>query len=115
MKELPSQFEKTDEFFTITQGMHEITIICSEELKEKVLSSINFSPKVMISDLIALSVRFPTTYISVPNTIYSLVGILALRHINIMEIVSTYSELTFILQKEEMKSAIDALEDYSRK
>ena len=113
IRSLTSQLEATGEFFTITQGMHEITIICSELLKDQVLSSVHMIPKVLLTNLVALSVRFPDTYIDVPNTIYSLVRILALRHINVMEIISTYTELTFVLNKEEMQSAIEALEKYS--
>ena len=93
--------------------MHEITIICSEYLKEEVLSIIHLSPKVTLTDLVALSVRFSDQYIQVPNTIYSLVRVLALRHINIIEVVSTYTEITFVIHKDEMRSAIESLQEYS--
>lgn len=112
IRSLTSKLEKTEEFFTITQGMHEITIICSEQLKDQIQSAVHISPKVLLPDLVALSVRFPDSYLEVPNTLYSLVRILALRHINVMEIISTYTELTFVLMKEEMKTAIEALEAY---
>lgn len=110
---LHTQLEKTGEFFTITQGMHEITIVCSEQLKDSVITSIGLSPKATMSSLVALSIRFSDDYLTIPNTIYSLVRILALRHINIVEIVSTYTELSFVIEKSELKNAIDALESYS--
>lgn len=112
---LSNALANSGDFFTITEGLHEITIICSDNMRETVISHFNTEPKVVINDLVAISVRFSTDYIEVPNTIYSLVGALAARHINLMEIVSTYTELTFVVYKNEMEQTIQALNTYSQK
>lgn len=112
---LEKKLIKDKDFFTVTEGLHEITIILSSDSKDKVLSHFDMSPKVVIDDLVAISVRFSTYYIDVPNTIYSLVGALAVRNINLMEIVSTYTELTFVVFRKEMDTTIQALNLYSRR
>lgn len=100
-------------FFTITEGIHEVTVICAEALTEQIKSYFSDKPVSVMEDLVAVSVRFSEKYIHIPNTIYSLVGALALRHINILEIVSTYSELTFVIHKNELDTTIQALQEYN--
>lgn len=115
LRSLSKQHKTQRDFTTITEGLHEITIILSENAKEEVLNHFTEKPQVVISDLVAISVRFSADYIEVPNTIYSLVGALALRHINLMEIVSTYTELTFIVFEKEMEQTIQALNVYAKR
>lgn len=103
------------DFFTITEGIHEITIVCSEQMRKSIIDHFDVEPKIVMDDLVAISVRFSDSYMDVPNTIYSLVGALATRNINLIEIVSTYTELTFVVFKREMEQTIQALNSYSQK
>lgn len=100
------------DFFTVTEGLHEITIVCGLDTKYSILQHFISPPKIIIDDLVAVSVRFSESYMNTPNTIYSLVGILANQHINLIEIVSTYTELSFIIEKKELDQTIDALDKY---
>ncbi len=109
-----SYIDNTNAFFAMTIGISEVTVICSNSLEQRITQSLSQQPKALIDDLVALSVRFSANYISVPNTIYSLVGIFAARHINIMEIVSTYTEVTFVIYEHEMELAIQALQTYQK-
>ena len=113
IRSLDTTIFSSDDFFTLTEGLHEITIICTTSKKDAVLAQIPEAPKAQILDLVSVSVRFSDTYLSVPNTIYSLVSILATRHINILEIVSTYTELSFIINKNEMQQTVQALQAYT--
>lgn len=108
----PGFIDNANAFFTITIGVHEITIICSENIRDKISSGISVRPKVTLSDLVAVSVRFSDDYMEVPNTIYSLVGALAVRQINVMEIISTYTELTFVIYAHDLEQTIRALNTY---
>lgn len=107
-----SFIDNLNAFYTMTLGVNEVTIICSKEIKDRVSMAISQQPKVEIGKLVAISVRFSADYMSVPNTIYSLVGIFAGRQINIIEVVSTYTEVIFIIQADEMEQAIQALQRY---
>lgn len=101
------------DFFTLTQGVHEITILSSEQTVPHIKRHIGIKPAIQMDNLVAISMRFSPDYIAVPNTIFSLVSVLATRHINLMEIVSTYTELSFIVRKEEMEETINAVNEYT--
>lgn len=104
----------TKEFFTVTEVLYEITIICSDNVLDIIINYFAQDPKITISDLVAVSVRFSPDYIETPNIIYSLVSALATKHINIIEVVSSFTELSFIVRKSHMEQTIRALDAYSR-
>lgn len=103
------------EFFTVTEGLAEITIICPQSVKKLVTGHFDTSPKAAYDNLVAVSIRFSPEYMSVPNTIYAMVSAVAVKHINIIEIVSTYTELSFIILKEDMERTIQAINPYFQK
>lgn len=113
LQQITDLSKESKDFFTVTQGLHEITIICPEALKTKIIDHFGSDPKIVIDDLVAVSVRIPSEYMDIPNTIYSLVGILAIKHINLIEIVSTYTELSFVVYKNEMGKTIQSIDEYS--
>jgi len=97
-------------FFTVTYGVGEISFIVSENLKNFILKSFATPPKAVYEELVVVTVRFnQEDYIEVPNVIYTLVNTLARRRINIIEIISTFTEISFIVRKKEMMQATDAL------
>lgn len=99
-------------FFTFTRGIGEITIIMSQTLKKIILSNIEVKPKGLYDDLSAITVRFnEREYVEVPNMIYTLVAAIAGKRINLIEVVSTFTELTFIVRQKDMKETIEILKD----
>lgn len=99
-------------FFTSTQGIGEVTLIVSQELKPAVLEIVGSKPKGTYDHLAAITVRFAEKdYIEVPNMIYTLVATLAGRRINLIEIVSTFTEISFIVRQKDMKETIEVLKD----
>ncbi len=114
LNNLDNSLLKDKDFFTVIEGLNEITIICSTEVKDAICKHFSINPKVKIDNLVAVSVRFSSEYINIPNTIYSLVSQLANRHINVIEIVSTYTELTFIVYKNDMERTVQSLNHYSQ-
>lgn len=109
-----SYIDNANAFFAMTMGVSELTIICSNTLKRRITQSISQQPKALLENLVAVSVRFSADYMNIPNTIYSLVGIFAVKQINILEIVSTYTEVTFIIPTNDMENAIQALQKYRK-
>lgn len=104
---------KKNTLLTITEGINEITIICSSELKEEILKHFKTKPKGEYDQLAAISVRFiEKEYIEVPNMIFTLVSALATKRINLIEIVSTYTEISFIVKNKDMQTTIDALRQF---
>lgn len=113
--ELPISSYLQSGYFSITQGNREITIICSENLKESVISKLKIKPKSEYKNLTGITVSFSKEYINIPNVIYTILGKLASKRINLTEIVSTYTELTFIFDNKYTQEAVEALKPYFQK
>ncbi|MBI5221982.1 MAG: hypothetical protein HY980_00580 [Candidatus Magasanikbacteria bacterium] len=96
-------------FFTMTQGVNEITFIISDDLKTGLFKRFNVKPKVVSENLVGINISFSERYLSVPNVIYGIIAKVAIRRINIVEIVSTYTELTLIIHKEDLEAALKGL------
>ena len=58
---------------------------------------------------------FSQSYLTQPNVIFSIIAMLASHQINLLEIVSTYTELTMILEKKELERTIQILGHFFRK
>jgi len=101
-----------NQFLTITQSSNEITLIASEDKLDLIQQHFGVAPKAVFTNLVALTVRFPLSYLEVPNFIFAVLGILAQKHINIIEIVSTLTELSMIINNEDMTKAVTALQKY---
>jgi aspartokinase len=98
-----------DQFFTMTQGVTEITFLISNELSPKLLKHFSAKPKVISSNLAGINVRFSEKYLNLPNVIYAILAKLAIKKINLVEIVSTYTELTMIFNQEDLVKAFNEL------
>jgi len=100
------QFLSAD-FLTITHGVGELSIITNENLEQPVMSIFGKQkPKFVLRGLCGLTVRFDEHYIHEPGLTLSLVRKVALKRINIVEMVSTFTELTFLLYEKDMSSAL---------
>jgi aspartokinase len=102
-----------EKFIAVTEGVTEVTFILNESGIEIITSDCNIKPKAQHNNLASVSLRFSKKYIYIPNTIYTLVSVLAANKINIIEIVSTYTELSFIISENEVFRAISALQNSS--
>lgn len=111
MQALPQAIEacaNEDLFFTTTQGMEEVTIIAEKTILPK-LTQILGKPDTLYEDLVAVSVGFSSDYLEVPNMIYSLLASLATQHINVMELVSTLTTITFVVYESELDQTLELL------
>jgi len=110
---LDSKLVSQSNFFTVTHGVNEITLIFSENLEKQILGYFKIKPKGIYKKLVAITVRFvEQEYIETPNMIYTLVNSMARKRINIMEIVSTFTEISFIVKEKDMDKTIDALKQF---
>lgn len=109
IKELEQQrIGSVHDFFTVTQGIHEVTIVCSQKHKDHVLSIVG-QPKALFENVTGISVRFDQKYLDEPNAMYTLMGTLSPLRINVLEIISTYTELTFIIHQQDTQRSVEAL------
>jgi aspartokinase len=113
LKELYSvvEYSKGD-FLTITHGLYEITIITNRKKLEKVSSIIGQSNiKKMIRNLCSLSIIIPEESVRTVGLFYLTTRAMAWENIPIVEIVSTLTELTLIINEEDTPRAFKTLKE----
>lgn len=91
------------EFLTVTYGASEISVFAPMIL----IPSINKAfkpdkPKLLLDNLAALTVQFGDHYIDTPNMYFALLRSVAVRRINIVELISTFTELTFLVRQSDL-------------
>lgn len=104
-----TQFELND-FFLITQSLDEIMILALEREKKKILKI--FEPEipiVLLPGLASLTVQFSDKYLLTPNIFYSILSELAMKRVNLIEIVSTFPGMSFILFQKDLEQGFTIL------
>jgi hypothetical protein len=97
-----SQFAQAD-FLTITYGASEISIFAPMPFVQPVLRQFKpDKPKLLLDHLAALTVQFGEQYIDTPNMYFALLRAMAVRKINIVELISTFTELTFLVRQGDL-------------
>ncbi|MFA5954315.1 MAG: hypothetical protein WC817_02145 [Patescibacteria group bacterium] len=101
---------RTDDVLAMSVGTDEVTVFATNAAILHIRRYFGSEkPKVHLDGLGSLTVRFSNDYIKTPNVIFALVRSLAVRRINIVEIISAYTELTFILQEADLTRALEVV------
>ena len=98
-------------------GNNEVSIITNEKYMQKLIKFL-FGEKILNKEqgLVALTIIFSSDdFLYTPGVIFNATRKLAWENINIYEIVSTMTELTFILNKKDSMKAYSALQEIVRK
>ena len=102
-------FEKGD-ILNVIHGRHEIVIVTNERYLKKSLDLFKGEKIFNVEkNLVSLTLTFSSDFLHTPRVIYNVVRALAWDSINIYEIVSTNTELTFILNKKDSSKAYKVL------
>jgi len=104
-----------EDFFTTTIGTKELNIVCSSSIANKVLKYFSAKPKFIIGKLAAVGISFDPKHLYVVNTLFSLISVTARARINIAEIVSTYTELIFIVEEKDFGKTVSLFSELHRK
>jgi len=106
--------EKGD-FLNITLGSHEISLAVSEKYRP-LIKELTKDEEILNKedDLVALSLVFTGDFLQTPGIVYEAVRHLAWQQINVIEIVSTMNELTFVISREDSMRAFDVLQNFLR-
>jgi len=108
-------YELTDhdkgETLNIIQGNYEITVVISEKYKKEVLELMK-EEKILNQEkgLVSFTMSFSKGFFYSPGIIARVTRTLAWENINIFEIISTMTELTFIISAKETMRAYKALQ-----
>lgn len=104
-----------DDLFALSEGSSEVTLICTDKSKDKILSHFGAPAKFEFDDLVAITVQYSKDFAQTPNIYYVLISALAQKRINIVEIIANYTEVSFIVKKQDMEEALAALNMYFAK
>lgn len=104
-----------DDFFTTTIGTTEIDVMCSSNMANKITRHFKMKPKFINHNLAAVGISFDPEVFSVPNTFFSLLSITARARINIEELVSTPTELIFIVAEKDFGKTVALFSELHRK
>mgnify|MGYP001571000124 CR=1 FL=1 len=105
-------FEKGDTLNVIV-GNNQVSIIINEKYMQK-LEKFLSGEKILNKekDLVSLTIIFTSDdFLHTPGIVFDIVRRLAWENINIYEIVSTMTELTFILSKKDSMKAYNVLQE----
>ncbi len=102
-------FEKGD-ILNIIHGRHEVVIVTNERYMKKSYELFKGEKIFNVEkNLVSLTLTFSYDFLHTPGVIYNVIRALAWDNINIYEIVSTNTELTFILNKKDSANAYRVL------
>lgn len=103
-------FERGD-LLNIIQGSSEVSIVTNERYKKSLLDILK-DEKILITEdnLVSLTMTFSKDFFYTPGIIFNIIRNVAWENINIYEIVSTNTELTFIIHKKDAMKGYKALE-----
>lgn len=106
---------ESDVFYTICRGVSETTIICSQNITDRLKALLSKEKiKAHQDNLASVTVKLPTSNSEVPGIYYYIMKHLAWEGINVDEIVSTSNEFTVIVKQDQIDKAFKVLMQLKR-
>ncbi len=110
---LDAMAKRRDTFVAITQGISEVTLIVSRTAAADVARLFAGEREVArLEDLSSITVRLPEKAVGIPGVHYSILKQLAWHDINVVEVVSTYTELSIVLANADVDRAFVVLKGF---
>ncbi len=114
-RELFSQLSKEkDVFCAVSQGIRETTFISDSKARsaiEKIFSTESMLS--VIKNLSSITIHLPKEVVETPGVYYQILKMLAWEKINIVEVISTYTELTIVFEDKNVDKAFSTLKKLS--
>lgn len=110
-KNLIKLAEQEEQFFTtITEGVFETTIIASNDLYEAIKTLLPAEKiTAQLTNLSSITIHLPTNNVYAPGLYYFFLKSIAWEGINVIEVVSSYTELTIVLDNKDVDRAFSVL------
>lgn len=98
-------------YLTVTQGVNEVTVVAEGGVAQTFRDALRGNRTIYDkTNLVGITAKFAVGNLEVPNLIFTLSRRLAYKDINIIEIVSTATELTYIIEKKDLATALEQLQ-----
>ncbi|MDY7396416.1 hypothetical protein UMM65_14285 [Aureibaculum sp. 2210JD6-5] len=102
----------SDNFFTISQGVFETSIVISKKIESKIEN--NFKDEELLwsaSNLASLTIKLPKSNIEQSGIYYFILKQLAWANIPVQEVISTTHEITIVVKETDIKQTFSILMD----
>lgn len=109
----PYQVGSTD-LFGIVEGESEIIIISSEKSVDLIKDHMNVIAKKEIPNLAAITVEFTAQDSTIARVLTNLLSALAVHKVNVVNVLPTLNEISFIVDKETIEQGIAAFNIYGK-
>jgi len=114
LKKLESFYNKLNsskDTFNIIHGNYEISIITNERHHKKIKELLGLKISIEQSNLVSLSVTLDKTHMYSPGVIFAITRKLYWEGINIFELLTAATELTFLFQQKDAMKAYNAIQE----
>lgn len=106
--------KRKDVFCSISQGVRETMIVASEEVENEIKNIFrNERTIARIGDISAITTLMNKDSLVTPGVYYFVLKLLAWNDINIIDVISTYSELTVMVANKDIDRAFTILRNYN--
>ncbi len=102
----------SDNFFTISQGVFETSIVISKKIESKIEN--NFKDEELLwsaTNLASLTIKLPKSNIEQSGIYYFILKQLAWANIPVQEVISTTHEITIVVKETDIKQTFSILMD----
>lgn len=96
-------------FVTLIEGVGEINLITESVYIDNLSDFLSVEPKNLESGISAITLKYSEEYIDVPGFLFFVIQQLYLQNVSIVDVSSTFTELTIFLKTSEAKLAFDTL------
>jgi hypothetical protein len=102
-----------DVFLTFTQGVFEVMLIASAGLERDILEIFGNDTVIShVKGLSAIVIRLSPRTVHIPGVYYSILKQLAWGDVNVVDVVSTFTEFTILIEKPQIDRAFSILTRY---
>lgn len=100
----------------LSQGVAETMIVAQEEISEEIKNIFKGERLIAsIDDISAITIHLSKESVNMTGVYYSILKLLAWNNINIIDVISTYSELTILFANRDIDKAFSILRNYSHR
>jgi hypothetical protein len=111
VQRLYALLQKGGRYITIAEGTGQITLIIDAEYAARVPLLLKQRPLYTHTGVASVSVIFDERYLHIPGLIFIVLQQLMLLNINIIEVSSTFTELSIYVDEKNVRLAFEALEN----
>lgn len=106
--------QKKELVFIISENIRETTFLVSSVLMNLIKKTLKDErPIIELSNLSAITLRLAKETVLKPGIYYQILKMLTWENINIVEIFSTYTELTIVIDDKDVTKAFSVLKNFS--